>query len=162
MDIFRYSPHPILIIYTSKRFANKGQKRRTPYISLQYLLSLLLVLQGVDGEVRDSDRSWGCESDQQHQAALSLLQWHLQLVGLFFTQGRQVNLAPRNKHSPSACGFLHIKQEHIGLLAFSWTKNQISRNSFPASGRISLHGSCLTSFPPPSPRQATTCYACEQ
>lgn len=109
------------------------QKRRTSYISLQYLLSLLLVLQGVDREVRDSDRSWGCESDQQHQAPLSLLQRHLQLVGLLFAQGWQVNLAPRNKHSPSACGFLQAKQEHSALLVFSWAQK---KHQFPTCGSV--------------------------
>lgn len=44
----------ILSIYISKHFTDKGQKR-TPYISLQYFLSLLRVLQRVDREVRDGD-----------------------------------------------------------------------------------------------------------
>lgn len=132
-EIYLDFPLMIVIFYIGQYFANKGWKR-TSYISLEYLLSLLLVLQGVDGEVRDSDCSWGCESDQQHQVSLSLLQRQLQFVGLFFTQGRQVNLAPRNTHSPSTCDFSHIKQEHMGSLAFKWTKNS-SKQKFPPSFR---------------------------
>lgn len=87
-----------VIIYISQHFASKGYKRgRTPYISLQDLLSLFLVLQGVEGEVRDGDGGGGGEGDQQHQASLALLQRHLQLVGVLFAQVRQVNLAPGNR-----------------------------------------------------------------
>lgn len=88
----------------------------TTYISLQYFFSLFLVLQGVDREVRDTDCSWGRQGDQQYQASFSFLQLQLQLVSLFFTQGRQVNLAPRNKRFESAFGFLcKIKQEQQEL-----------------------------------------------
>ena len=67
------------------------------YTSLQYFLAFFLVLQGVDGEVRDADSGRSCQGDQQYQVPLPFFQLQLQLVCLLPTESRQVNLAPKNK-----------------------------------------------------------------
>ncbi len=48
-----------------------------------------MVVQYVDGQVRDGDGSRGCESDQQHQCALTLLQSHVQSVCALLWEKRE-------------------------------------------------------------------------
>ena len=84
------------------------------YISPEYFLALFLVLQGVDGEVRDADCGRGCQGDQQDQVPLPFLQLQLQFVCLLPAESRQVNLAPKNKCFGLARDFFFFATSNSG------------------------------------------------
>ena len=69
------------------------------HVSLQDLVSLVGVVQHVDGEVGDGDGGRGGEGDEQHQDALALLQGQVQLVCLLLAQAGQVDRTPGGGHT---------------------------------------------------------------